>query len=534
MMIDRAALAITRIGPGRPSVPAQEENLANAADIVWDRAVNAPEGDALVGARGTWSSGVLGQRSAAVTGHLTRAGIAPGDRVLLVAPSVPEFAAAYYGILAAGAVAVTANTMSTRRELEYFADDAGVSLTLAWHDAGDASRQAASTLGLPHWVLEDDLGGLTGGDPAGDPATVAPDRTAVILYTSGTTGRPKGAEVTHGNLVACATAFTEVMQLSANDRFGTALPLFHVFGQAVVMGTVMRSGGSLSLLERFEVGALLDMLRRDRLTAMAGVPTMWNALLRSGGLARPGDFDDLRLAVSGGASLPTEVLRAFEERFGCIILEGYGLSETTGAATFNGLDRPRKPACVGIALPGGEVQIRLDDDSEAPVDEVGEVCYRGPSVMKGYWRRPEATAEALRGGWLRTGDLGTKDADGDVRIVGRKKELIIRGGYNVYPSEVEEVLYQHPDIVEAAVVGVPDDHLGEEVAAVVAVREGAHLELEPLRAWAKRSLSAYKVPHLLQVVDALPKGPTGKILKREIDVAAVRGTDVAPTGQGVA
>jgi long-chain acyl-CoA synthetase len=282
-----------------------------------------------------------------------------------------------------------------------------------------------------------------------------------------------------------------------------------VFGQATVMGTALRADASLSLLARFDAEDLLDLIRRDKLTIVLGVPTMWNALLHSSAAAGPEQFASLRLAASGGAPLPAEILRAFEERFGCVILKGYGPTETTAAATFNGLWRPRKPVRTG---------------------EVGEVYVRGPVVMKGYWNRPDATAEALADGWLRTGDLGTRDGDGDLRIAGRKKDLLIRGGYNVYPREVEEVLYEHPDIVEAAVIGVPDEHYGEEVAAVLAPRPHAVLDPAALRAWAKQRLSAYKVPHLFVRVDQLPKGPTGKILKRAIDRDAIR----AQAGGGLA
>ena len=249
---------------------------------------------------------------------------------------------------------------------------------------------------------------------------------------------------------------------------------------------------------------------------------MWNALLHSSAAAGPEQFASLRLAASGGAPLPAEILRAFEERFGCAILEGYGLTETTGGATFNGLRRARKPACTGIALPRCEIEVRGDDGAPVRTGEVDEVYVRGPVVMKGYWNRPDATAEALADGWLRTGDLGTRDGDGDLRIAGRKKDLLIRGGYNVYPREVEEVLYEHPDIVEAAVIGVPDEHYGEEAAALLAPRPLAVLDPAALRAWARQRLSAYKVPHLFVRVDQLPKGPTGKILKRAIDRDAIR------------
>jgi long-chain acyl-CoA synthetase len=510
--------------------------MSNTAQAIWDHAAADPQRIAIRGAGEPWTYGRLVERASAFAARLAGAGIAPGERVILVAPSVPEFAAAYYGLHAAGAVAVTVNTMSTRPEIEYALTDAEGSLVVAWHEVGEAPAAAAQAPGVPCWTLEADLADV----PAAPAAAVAPhavaqDDTAVLLYTSGTTGRPKGAQLTHGNLVACASIFDEVLEVAAEDRMGTALPLFHVFGQAVVMGSTLRAGASLSLLARFEAEALLAMLRRDRLTIMSGVPTMWNALLHAAEGYDRADFASLRLAASGGASLPAEVIRAFTERFGCVILEGYGLSETTGAATFNGIHRERKAGAVGIALPRCKVEVRGDDGAVVPEGEVGEVHIRGPVVMKGYYNRPEATAEALVDGWLRTGDLGTKDADGDIRIVDRKKDLIIRGGYNVYPSEVEEVLYEHPAILEVAVIGVPDDHYGEEVAAVLALRDGQALEPAELRLWAKERLSAYKVPRLFQVVDALPKGATGKILKRSIDTGAVRAASAAAgAGAGAA
>jgi len=269
------------------------------------------------------------------------------------------------------------------------------------------------------------------------------------------------------------------------------------------------------------------MLRRDQLTFLAGVPTMWNGMLHVGGDSSPSDFASLRIAASGGAALPIEVSRAFEDRFGCRILEGYGLTESTAAALFHGPERPRKAGSVGVALPRCEAQIRDQHGAELPTDAVGELYFRGPVVMKGYWNSPEATAEVLHEGWLRTGDLASRDAEGDFRIVGRQKDLVIRGGYNVYPLEVEEVLYQHPDIVEAAVIGIPDEHYGEEVAAVVVLRGGAVPDTPALREWAKERLSAYKVPHVVVYVAELPKGATGKVLKRAIDrdsIVAVAGS----------
>ena len=498
--------------------------MSNAAQAAWDHAIADPDRVALRGAGEPWTYGRVRDHAAQVAALLRDAGVEPGDRVLLVAPSVPEFAGAYYGIHAAGAVAVTANTMSTRPELEYVGGDAGVKLVMGWHEVTPAPQDAAAALAVPYWSLNPDLADLTHDAPVERVEPRDEIDNAVILYTSGTTGRPKGAQLTHGNLIACAEVFSEVLEITPEDRMGTALPLFHVFGQCVIMGTCLRAGASLSILARFDAVGLLDMLRQDKLTMMSGVPTMWNALLHAPASdTDKDDFASLRLAASGGAAMPTEIMNAFEQRFGCVILEGYGLSETTGAATFNGLHRERKPSCVGIALPRCEVEIRGTDGAELPTGEVGEVHVRGPVVMSGYWNRPEATAESLDAdGWLKTGDLGTEDEDGDIRIVDRKKDLIIRGGYNVYPREVEEVVYEHPDVVEVAVIGVPDEHMGEEVAAVLALRPGAEFDPAEFRAWAKERLSAYKVPRLFQVMEALPKGPTGKILKRAIDADAVR------------
>ena len=492
--------------------------MSNAAQPVWDHAASALDRTALNGTAGqTWSYGALRDHAAAVATRLRATGIGRGDRVLLIAPSVPEFVGAYYGVLSIGAVAVTANTMATTPELEYIGADARISLVLGWHEVAPAPAAAAQTVGVPYWPLHrEPAGQATPVSTPEAPVEVAADDTAAILYTSGTTGRPKGAMLTHGNLHAAASIYQRIHRLGPEDRAGTALPLFHVYGQACILATTMRVGASLSLLPRFDLREMLALIRDHRLTTTAGVPTMWNALLHASGDADPDDFASLRLASSGGASLPGEVKRAFEERFGCTILEGYGLTETTGSATVQVAGRATVGS-VGAALPGCEVEIRALDGAPLPAGEIGEVHLRGPVVMKGYWGRPEATAEVLQDGWLATGDLGRVDEAGELYIVDRKKELVIRGGYNVYPREVEEVLYEHPDVVEAAVVGVPHDHYGEEVAAAIALRPGATPDAAALRAWAKERLSAYKVPHLVAFVDTLPKGATGKILKRAID-----------------
>jgi long-chain acyl-CoA synthetase len=500
--------------------------MTNIADFPWLHGETAGDRVAVRSGRERWTYRELRDRIAAFGGAARASGVRPGDRVLLVAPSVPEFPAAYYGLHAAGAAVVAVNPMATVSEIEYVLRDAGCVLAVAWHSSAAATEAAASALDIPFWSLQPQAP-ASDAAPLARPHASADEDTALILYTSGTTGRPKGAELTHANLIACAETFTNVLRVTRDDRLGTALPLFHVFGGAVVMGTSMVNGASLSLLPRFDAGATLDMIKNDQLTMFFGVPTMYNALLQE--VDEPADLSSVRLCASGGASLPEQVLREFNERFGVSILEGYGLTETTGAATFNGLDRHRKAGAVGIPLPGIEVRIVDDQGEETPAGDVGEVILRGPTVMKGYHNRPEATADAIRDGWFHSGDLGTRDVDGDIRIVDRKKDLVIRGGYNVYPREVEEVLYQHRDVVEAAVVGIPDDRLGEEVAAAIALRPGVTLSPQELRTWAEERLSAYKVPRQWVLMDELPKGATGKILKRAIDIEKLARRDAART-----
>ncbi len=492
----------------------------NIAAELWRQAASGPDRIAFRSPREI-TFGELQQTSREVAGAVREAGIAPLDRVLLIAPSVPEFPEVYYGLHVLGATVITMNTMSTADEIGYVLDDSGASLVIAWHECATNATAAAGDRGLPVWVLERE--GAFRGAPVETVHEHDPDDTSVILYTSGTTGRPKGAELTAENLVATTQVFVPVLDLTAEDRFGTALPLFHVYGQCVCMNTAMANGASFSLLSPFDPDALLRLVRTDQLTILAGVPTMWNAMLHAGADVDAAEIASLRLATSGGASLPVEVIRAFEQRFDCTILEGYGLTESTGAATFNDVHRDQRPGTVGPALPRMEIEVRDPEGTALAPGETGEVFLRGPVIMKGYWNRPDATAAELADGWFKTGDIGVLDADGYLSIVDRVKDLIIRGGYNVYPREVEEVLWEHPDIVEVAVIGVPDAHYGEEIAAVVVLSPGSDADGESIRAWAKERLSAYKVPRLFSFVDALPKGATGKILKRAIDRDALSG-----------
>jgi len=296
------------------------------------------------------------------------------------------------------------------------------------------------------------------------------------------------------------------------------LPLFHVFGLTCGLNTTVLRGSTLTLIPRFDGAKALSVIERDKVTIFEGVPTMFSAMLHTPD-ADGTDVSSLRLCVSGGSAMPVEVMRAFEEKFGCIILEGYGLSESSPVASFNHPDKERKPGSIGTPIEGVEMQVWDDDGNEVPQGEVGEIVIRGHNIMKGYWNREDANKEAITDdGWFRTGDMAKMDEDGYFFIVDRKKDLIIRGGYNVYPREIEEVLYEHPAIQEAAVVGVPHDELGEEVGAAVVLKEGESLEADELKSYVKDQVAAYKYPRRVWFVDELPKGPTGKILKREIEV----------------
>jgi len=460
----------------------------------------------------------LREAAGRVSRLLSSSGIEPGDRVGLMLPNVPAFPIAFYGALAAGAVVVPMNPLLKSREVGYYLSDSGARVVLAWQSAaGEAAKGAADAGAQAITVATPDLADLLA-DYA--PATEQPGREddddAVILYTSGTTGKPKGAQLTHANLVRNAelTART-LLKNDPDDVMMGCLPLFHVFGLTCGLNATVVAGGTLTLLPRFDPAKALEIIQRDKVTIFEGVPTMYAALLHHPE-ADPAMAATLRVCVSGGASMPVEILRGFEEKFGCIILEGYGLSETSPVASFNHPDRVRKPGSIGTPIEG--VQMRLIDDTgqAAAEGEIGEIAIRGHNVMKGYWGKPEATAEAITDGWFRTGDLAKVDSDGYYYIVDRKKDLIIRGGYNVYPRELEEVLHEHPAVAEVAVIGIPHPDLGEEVGAAVALKPDASATPSELREFAKDKVAAYKYPRQVWLVESLPKGPTGKILRREV------------------
>jgi long-chain acyl-CoA synthetase len=473
----------------------------------------------------------LDEMSARAVGLLRDRGVEPGDRVALMLPNIPAFTVLYYAILRAGAIVVPMNVMLKRREVSYYLQDSGARLVFAIDDVGEEAEAGAAEAGAAAIVLG--RGGLhdllEDCEPETALAETAPEDTAVILYTSGTTGAPKGAELTHANLDGNAEVVTRTLiQVGPGDVVLGALPLFHSFGQTAAMNASLRGGACLALLPRFDPAAALELMQSLRATVFLGVPTMYAAILNCP-QSEDSDLSSLRTCVSGGQSMPVELLRGFEERFGCKILEGYGLSETSPVACQNRPDRERKPGSIGIPIEGTEMKIVDEAGEQVETGEVGEILIKGPNVMKGYWRRPDATAEAIKDGWLHSGDIGRTDEDGYFYVVDRIKDLIIRGGYNVFPREVEEVLYEHPDVLEAAVVGIPDPTHGEEIGAAVVLRSGAEVSADELQEHVKSQLAAYKYPRRIWFLDELPKGPSGKILKREITApAADQGSQRSP------
>ena len=477
----------------------------------------------------------LDARATQVAAGLHAMGIRAGDHVALSCPNIPWFPIAYFGILKAGAAVVPLNVLLKPREIAYHLKDSEAKAILAFEGSaelpiGAMCREAAAQAFTPHVIiLPGDTTIPVFAEPPRDAAAFHPPRrephdTAVILYTSGTTGHPKGAELTHNNMVTNAVTCHDMFKPAFDAGTGQdvtliTLPLFHSTAQTAQMNAALYGGFRLVLLPRFDPKAVLEAFAREQVGLWIGVPTMYWALLdhaRMSGADVSAAAASLRVCASGGAPMPVELLRAFEAAFHVRILEGYGLSETAPVVSFNQLQRPSKPGTVGLPIFAVDVRCVDEHDNPLPAGERGEVLVRGPNVMKGYYGRPDATAEAKRGGWFRTGDIGQFDADGYLSIVDRKKDMILRGGFNVYPREIEEVLVTHPGVAMAAVIGVPDPRLGEEVKAVVVRKGGVALTEDELVAWGRDQMAAYKYPRIVEFRDSLPLNATGKILKREL------------------
>ena len=513
----------------------------NLATILRESARTHPDRDVLRFATGSMTYAQLDAASTRCAAGLRARGLRRGAVVAVQVPNLPEFVIAWFGILKAGMAMVPLNPLLKGPEIAYHLRDSGSVLLVTFvgfldeavRGGGDTPMIVVPQPGsqLPEGLTPFASLLATDPDPDDEIAPTDADDTACIIYTSGTTGKPKGAELTHFGMFMGASVGGGALGASEEEVALAVLPFFHVFGLAAVLNTAIRFGGILSVVPRFEVGAVLDAIERDRVSLVLGVPTMLQALLAHDTTGR--DLSSLRVAISGGASLPGDILRAFEEKFDIVVLEGFGMSETGAVCTFNKSAEERRILSIGKPQWGVEVRVVDHDDVTIPrgAEHIGEIVVRGHVVMKGYLGRPEETAEALRGGWFHTGDLGYQDEDDYIFIVDRSKDLIIRGGYNVYPREVEEVLYTHPAIAEAAVIGKPDQRLGEEVVAVVALKPGASATADEIIAFCREQLAAYKHPREVRFVDELPKGPSGKILKKELragGVAAAAGLAAVP------
>ncbi|AGZ43505.1 long-chain-fatty-acid--CoA ligase [Actinoplanes friuliensis] len=475
-----------------------------------------------------------------VANLLRSRGIGPGDKVALSCPNLPYFPVIYYGILKAGAVVVPLNVLLKGREIAYHLTDSEAKAYFCFQGSPELPMGAEGHTGFgqadgcEHFFLvtadpaapspiegAETLGrALTGQSPVFETVLAAETDPAVILYTSGTTGQAKGAELSHSNLILNALTCNRLFQTKpGTDTHLLVLPLFHSFGSTVNMNAGFSSGSTLVLLPRFDAAAAVKLLQTENVTFFAGVPTMYWGLLN----ALTDDVDvekiarNMRIAVSGGSSLPLEIIKEVQQRFGVTILEGYGLSETSPVATFSDPDSDPRPGSIGIPIWG--VEVKLIDEAWNTIegsDEIGEIAIRGHCIMNGYYNRPEATAEVINNGWFRTGDLGRRDKDGFYYIVDRAKDMIIRGGFNVYPREIEEVLMTHEAVSLAAVIGVPHPSHGEEVKAYVILKDGATITEEELVAWGKEQMASYKYPRVVQFAETLPMTATGKLLKRAL------------------
>lgn len=492
------------------------------ASILAEPARRRPDHTALVEGELRLSFGELWSQARAQAAALVGLGVEPGDRVALMAPNTAAFPRAYYAILAAGGVVVPVHLLLSAEEVEHVLRDSGATLLLCHPAQADTGKAAAAATGVRMLTLgaDGELDTLAReSEPLPTYLTREADDPAVVFYTSGTTGVPKGAVLTHFNLVMNATVCAfDAHDVHRDDIALGALPLFHAFGQTVSMNATWRAGATLVLLPRFDAARAIELMAAEGVNTFHGVPTMYVNLVAAAATAA--ELPALRQCVSGGASLPVAVLERFEETFGVQIYEGYGLSETSPTASVNQPVFGTRAGTIGHPVWGVDVEIaRAEAEGRIellPAGELGEVVIRGHNVFSGYLGRPEATEEAVVDGWFRTGDLGTKDADGFLAIVDRKKDVIIRGGFNVYPREVEEVLMRHPDIAHAAVIGLPDDVHGEEICAVVVARPGSDPDGAGITAWSKEHLGRHKYPRRVEFTDALPLGPSMKILKREL------------------
>lgn len=506
----------------------------NLSQSVYDRAKKEPETIAysFMGQQQTYAQ--FEQSVALFAGALKKQGVKEGDHVALLLGNTPHFLISLYASWRIGAVAVPVNPIYTAGEIAYIIQNSDakvivgldqlfplyekkdqlfpkVELIIACETEEDTVMQCMKLPRPPQLFKQF----ITSGEPVTSLKPLDKDENAIILYTSGTSGQPKGAMLTHENMYSNARDIGEYLHMSNKDRVIATLPIFHVFALTVVVNAPLLRGASIILMPRFSPKDVFETIRQTKATVFAGVPTMYNFLYQyEGGTAE--DYASIRLSISGGSSLPVALLHNFEEKFNTRISEGYGLSEASPVTCFNPLDRERIPGSIGMSIVNVENKVIDPEGNEVPKGEIGELIVRGPNVMKGYYKMPDETKHALIDGWLHTGDMAKEDENGYFYIVDRKKDMIIVGGFNVYPREVEEVLYEHPDVVECAVIGIPDDNFGEAVSAHVVVKENSELDEESIIAFCAQHLAKYKVPTDVHFSKELPKNATGKILRRTL------------------
>jgi long-chain acyl-CoA synthetase len=442
-------------------------------------------------------------------------GIGKGEVVSLLLPNSPEYIIGYFACWKIGAVAGPVNSLLKAEEIGWVVENSEAKLMLV------GSEFLSSASG--EWIIFDDIDLATADfDVELDPVDLAPDDEAIIIYTSGTTGKPKGCLLTHGNLIANAQQITEWMGFGPDDRLLTVMPLFHMNAVSVTTMTALYAGGSTLVSPKFSSSRFWDMIDKYQITSFGSVATMLSMLLQRTDQQEQGKTKDqkpktgtLRFAMCGSAPVPAEVLRKFEDAFGVLVIEGYGMSESTCRSTFNPPNEDRRPGSCGLPI-GNEMKVFDDDDREVADGELGEVVLRGPNIFKGYFKNPDATEKVFANGWFHTGDIGYRGADGFFYIADRKSDMIIRGGENIYPREIDDLLYTHPAIAAAAVIGVPHELYGEEVTAFIVLKGDQKVTEAEVIDFCKEHLADYKCPKTVHFVQDIPKGPTGKLLKREL------------------
>jgi len=493
-------------------------------------AQRTPDAPAIADAGGALSYGQFDRRAAACALRLREAGVVVGERVLFVMPNSLAWAIVYQGALQAGAIPVPVNARLAPAELAAIVGDCEPAAVIAEAGVLAAVRAAVPPACAPAWLESGQ--GLTDGEAEPRPIPPAdPAATALILYSSGSTGLPKGVELSHSNILWNAQAFAfDLLRLTPDDVGYTALPLSHVFGHTCLYSSFLFAGASMFIADGFDPQAAFNGLSTTRATVFMGVPTMYWTMARAE-LPDGLDLSRWRACVSGGQALPIDVHERFERRFGVLISEGYGMTEASPSVTGNRFHGMRKPGSAGLPYLGVEMRIVDDAGADLPAGQAGELLLRGPGIARGYFRKPELTAETFGGGWLRTGDIGRVDEDGFLFIVDRKKEMIITGGYNVYPREIEEVIHRFEGVLEVAAIGAPDERLGERIIAFVVAADGSMpIDAGALLGHCNECLARYKVPRDVRVVDALPRNATGKVDRLRLRAIAAEPT-VNPDNQ---